>query len=360
MDKPKNKRTITIKINGKESPFVEKNQKDQKESKQIEKKKILDQSQLSGNDELEAAAAREHIHESDQFEWILPETSKIQEIDENHQEVMTNKKKKAKNIVKIGKGFNLRKQQRVSIIFTMVLVIFFAVLLGTIFGLMLLKIVPANQIIEETTTPIVEEKENKETNPADKNESVGLTLEPLSFSVVQEGIYSSQEAAEQSKAEAIKKGVPAEIFSANGKFALFVGVADNIETARSIGSNLKDLETYSKDFSVDEKTINNLNKEEKKLLELSTSLYKTLIAGSTSINNSNSIPKEVLEQYQTQASNFANIDKTKLQNKVIVQIYSQLEAALVQFKIYEKKPESNTINIIQQHLLTFLASYQKL
>src|SRR3954471_19362003 len=91
MDKPKNGKTITIKINGKESPFKENKQKNpiNKKTKESEKQQ---QSHLPQQVKLEAAAAKEPIEDDEQFDWILPTAGNIPE-----EEVQTLPPEKKKN-----------------------------------------------------------------------------------------------------------------------------------------------------------------------------------------------------------------------------------------------------------------------
>ena len=159
MDKPKNENTITIKING----VHEDNKKDIIDQ---QKDETNEQTVISANHhELEAAAAQEKNDDNDNFDWILPNTTPTQII-EDYQQVPdpVKKKKKVKDIAKImtiGTGFKLNKQSFRKMNLSTFLAIFFAVLLGTFFGLMLLKIVPAEKVIENEQ-PVINEEVQKQ------------------------------------------------------------------------------------------------------------------------------------------------------------------------------------------------------
>lgn len=366
MDKPKNGKTITIKINGKESPFKENEQDNpiNKKSKESEKQQ---QSHFPQQVKLESAATKEPIEDDEQFDWILPTAGNIPE--EEVQMIPPEKKKndQSKMSAYKGKGINIKSFSTKGINVSMVLAVFCAVVLGTFFGLLLLKVVPSEKVVGEDPPPVVETEQPGQTNeqPSDKpvavSGSVELTLPPLATAVVQEGVYSSQSGAEDIQAT-IKDKVPSAILSLNGQFAIFVSVADTVEDAKTMGKGLNEsgISTFSKAFTIEEKTVKNLQEEEKELLELSPLLYETLVANVTSASISNSIPASLLKDFEKQTSSLAGIDKSKLQNKEIIRIHSQLEAATVQLKIYEKNPEASTLNKIQQHLLSFLAYYQSL
>jgi stage II sporulation protein B len=365
MDKPKNENTITIKINGKESPFHEDNKEDMIEQQQDETK---GQTTISANPhELESAATQEKSDDNDNFDWILPNTTLTPMLEE-YQQVPDPIKKKKKmkdipNFTTIGTGFKLNKQTFRKMNLSTFLAIFFAVLLGTIFGLMLLKIVPAEKVIENEQ-PVINQEVQKQSG---KETSQGSgTLEgkkqALSLAVVQEGIYTSKEGAENIKKNLNDQGIPAEVFAANGQFAIFVGISNNVEGAKLIGNTLQSsgIDTYSKQWSIEEKNLSKLNEEEKKVLEMSSKVYESFYKSISSVNGSNPISPKLMEDVTKHTSSLTAIDKEKLQNQNIIGIHSQLEAASSQLKEYNNKPQSSTLNMVQQHLLSFLTNYQSL
>ena len=365
MDKPKNENTITIKINGKESPVHEDNKKDIIDQQKYE---TNEQTATSANPhELETAAAQEKNDDSDNFDWILPNTTPTQIIEEFQQVPdPIKKKKKVKDITDIttlGTGFKLNKQTFRKMNLSTFLAIFFAVLLGTFFGLMLLKIVPAEKVIENEQ-PVINQEVQKQSEKETSQGSGTLEgkREALSFAVVQEGIYTSKEGAENIKKNLNDQGIPAEVFAANGQFAIFVGVSSNVEEAKVIGNTLKSsgIDTYAKQWSIEEKNLSKLNEEEKKVLEMSSKVYASFNESISSVNGSNPISPKLMEDVTKHTSSLTTIDKGKLQNQSIIGIHSQLEAASSQLKEYNNKPQSSTLNKVQQHLLSFLTNYQSL
>ena len=254
MDKPKNGKTITIKINGKESPFKENKQANpiNKKTKESEKQQ---QSHLPQQVKLEAAAAKEPIEDEEQFDWVLPTAGNIPE--EEVQMIPPEKKKNDQSKLSAykGKGIKIKSFSTKSINVSMVLAVFFAVVLGTFFGLLLLKVVPSEKVVGEEPPPVVEKEQPGQTNeqPSDKpvavSGSVELTLPPLATAVVQEGVYSSQSGAEDIQAT-LKDHVPSAILSLNGQFAIFVSVADRVEDAKTMGTRLNEsgISTFSKEF----------------------------------------------------------------------------------------------------------------
>jgi stage II sporulation protein B len=359
MDKPKNENTITIKMNGRENPFQENNKKDIIDLQKDEIKTGASENPL----EQETAAAQEKSDDTDNFDWILPNTTPTPMIEEFQQVPDPMKKKDVTNFKKIGTGFKVNKQTFRNMKLSTFLAIFFAVLLGTFFGLMLLKIVPAEKVIQNELPVINQEGEQQSGNETSQGSG---TLEgkkqTISLAVVQEGIYSSKEGAETIKKNLNDQGIPAEVFATNGQFAIFVGTSNNIEGAKLIGNNLKSngIDTYSKQWSIEEKNLSKLNEEEKKVLEMSAKVFESLTTSIPSVNRMNPNPPKSMEAVTKETSNLTSIDKEKLQNQSIIEIHSHLEAATTLLKEYNNKPESRTLNKVQQHLLSFLTNYQNL
>lgn len=360
MDKQKNGNTITIKINGKESPFHEESIEDRDDNVKEEANSNNPQSTLAKSTQQESAAAKEPLDDSDQFDWILPPTKNEPDVQEYKTVPYSSKKKDLKITSFFHKGANHKKfTGGKNINYSMVFAVFFAVLLGTFFGLLLLKIVPAEKVVEQDQPAIVE-SQTKEEKPVVAGD-LDVTLPALTVAVVQENIYSTLESAEQNKTTTMEKGVPAEVFSVNDQYAIFVSMADNVPTAKIMGTNFSEggLSTYSKEFSIGEKSVKGLQEEEKKMLELAPETFKALLATvttATSQNISNDLKAKLNKQYIA----IADIKKDKLQNNEIEKMYAELSAATTQFKLYEKNPETSTLKVIQQHLLSFLSSYQKL
>ncbi|WP_338470401.1 hypothetical protein R4Z10_16585 [Niallia sp. XMNu-256] len=362
MDKPKEPKTITIKINGKENSFVEKD-KDLLEKQKIDsKQQKTTPSKPINPTNSETAAAKEQTDESDSFEWVLPKTTTTPIKEDIKTTPDSTKKKKIPNLT-TNHPFKVKKLPFKKINLSTFFSIFFAVLLGTFFGLMLLKIVPAEKVVEDDL-PVV--NEGMEAPPTDEKSTSNGTLTAarpaIAAAVVQEGIYSTQESAAQIKKGLNDKGIPAEVFTSDGQFALFVGVSNQVEGAKSIGTELKasGVDTYAKQWSVGEKNLSNLHDEEKKLLEASPQIFQSILASVASTNGTDKVPQGLMDEVNQQHASLKKISKEKLQNKNIIQLHSQLEAAVAQLKIYDQKPQTSTLNTVQQHLLTFLANYQSL
>ncbi|WP_338451469.1 hypothetical protein R4Z09_06200 [Niallia oryzisoli] len=370
MDKPNNGNTISVKINGKHSPFNEDNQGIPPDKQKKERESSDKQPKQRESVEKESAAARESMNGGEEFDWILPSGSSLPK-KEDSKIIYLEDKKKEKSPISFKALINKKNTHtqgqpktkgRKPINITMLLSIFFAIILGTLFGLILLKLVPTEQVVVEEKPAAVNDQTNEQSVQPAANDNVEVTLKPISAVVVQEGIYSSQGAAESTLTALKEKGTPAAIIPVEGKFAIFVSMAETVADAKTIGKELNGngIETFSKEFSISEKKINLQHEEEKKLLELSPQLFHALTVSVTSASVSSSIPAAAIENVEKETAILSKIDKDKLKNKTVIDMYSQLETASTQIKQYEKNPGADTLNKIQQSLLSFLASYQSL
>ena len=352
MDKPHKGNTIIIKINGKKPATKAENQT-------TEQRKVKGQERpsVSGIAELEASAAKEPLEDGETFDWVLPTGESPSESTENQEiKVESNEKgAKSKSPLFLGNGKNM-KQPGKRPITPIILTIFFAILVGVTFGFTMLKMVLPEQVMTSGEQPVVK-TEQKSEEPVAAVGSGELTLPSLSASVIQEGLYTSQSGAEQIKSSLKEKGIPVEVFSMDGKFAIYIGVAGNVGDAKSMGQEYKDsgIDTFSKEFTIAEKKVTNLQEEEKKLLELATKMYQMLLS-----SLSNGIPTEMKATFEQQAADLTKIDKNKIQNKEMIIMHSELEALTAQIKKYDENPDPKILTAVQQHILTFLASYQKL
>ena len=233
------------------------------------------------------------------------------------------KKKKVKDITNItttGTGFKFNKQTFRNMKLSTFFSIFFAVILGTFFGLMLLKIVPAEKVVENEQ-PVINQEVQKQSGKETSQPSGTLEgkRQALSLAVVQEGIYSSKEGAENIKKNLNDQGIPAEVFAANGQFAIFVGISNNVEEAKVIGNTLKTsgIDTYAKQWSIEEKNLSKLNEEEKKVLEMSSKVYASFNESISSVNGSNPISPKLMEDVTKHTSSLTQLTRESYKIRVL-------------------------------------------
>jgi stage II sporulation protein B len=360
LDKPKKSKTITIKINGNEQSFQENSSNTARSSNQSFHETITSPSKKaspSENSVQEIAAAQEA--DEDSFEWILPENDD-EEIEEYR--IVNHSKKAPKNSLMNFKQ-NLKRNNS-GPLKSFLFAIFFAILLGTSLGLIMLKLVftdqtlPADGVQETETT---EKTTSGKETPAAAGDS-SMALVPISTFIIQGNVYSSKEGAKVDAEAAIKKGVPAQVLEVDGKALMVLGVSDSLENAKQLGQSFKakGLDFFAKPFSVNEKPLTNLTSYEKNLLEKAPLFYQTLTSAVGSSFTTKSIPDDVGSKLTELETEFAKAEKGKGENAKIKEMGAELVSASQKVQAYAKSKKEADYLKSQQHLLTFLTLYHSL
>ncbi|MFO1443096.1 hypothetical protein KDN24_07680 [Bacillus sp. Bva_UNVM-123] len=358
MDKPKKEKTITIKINGENRSYLE--TKAQNEEKvqidEISKEKPIKIKQVDYSSELEAAATKES-EEDDSFDWFLHEETADTDIISEYKIVEQPKKRKKSNSTLISDV--LIKNKRNLLLSPLVIVVLFAIIVGTSFGLIFLKLVTTEKIVETAAEPVNAQPKNSDGKQAIVEK---LQLEPLSTFVIQGGVFSNIEAAKQLQTENTKKGVPSQIVKKDGQAFLFLSVADSLEHAKEIGTQLsnKGVEVFAKSLIINEKSFEELQPEEKKLLEGVHTFYEILATSVSEGAITAKIPESLIESAEKQFSTVKGIEASQLKNEGIIVMKDELEKAMEQLNSYKQTATPEALNKIQQHLLAFLAAYEQL
>lgn len=337
MDKRQNGKTITIKINGNEQPFRE----------DTSSETILPLETFSSN---ETAATQEAAEES--FDWILPENDHQDEIAEYR--IVNQPTKKAKNKTinpkpSWGKNNNTHIK---SIVFS----VFFALLLGTSIGVLMLKLVINDQteaVEKAATTPVNGSEKPTPTETVDKS---AFLLHPISTFIVQEGVYSTKEGANTALESAKLKGVPTAIIEKDGKSLLILGVAGSIDHAKSLGATykVKDVAFFAKALEVPERPLADVSASEKKVMETAAAFYQSLTVAAS--YTASEMPAELigkLDDYEKQWSAL-NDDEGNVKVKGMKK---ELLGASTAAKTFSKSKKESDYLKLQQHLLSFVALY---
>lgn len=352
LDKPGDFKTITIKINGKESPI-------QEEHKQTPKKEendipVLEKSPLHAVEkatEQETAAAQE-AQEEDEFEWILPEIEDDDELKE-YTIVTQSKTKKGKGY----KGSPLKGPRKKGVLPSIILTIFLAVLLGGSLGILMLKMVISDSANEPSAGPVTEETPNEE--PSQTGQA-SIELPSITAFVIQGGAFKTPESADSEAQTMATKGVPTKVIEIENNSYIYVGLADNIENAKSIGTQVqsKGIETFSKEVAFGGASLSELQESDKNILELSPSLYQSLLETITTASLSNSIPSDRLDSLNGQLEKWNGLKAAE--NEQVKQIKAELDGASENIKSYGEKNDASFLINAQQHLLNFLGVYNQL
>lgn len=351
MEKPGTDKTITIKINGKDRSLYEQNKSARPEQREVQ----------NPYDDLEAitsweTAAGQELKDDDDFEWILPELEEEEDIKE-FKIASTKKGKKTSGVYQVFSSTPKNSAKR-TIIPSILLTIFLAVLFGSSLGIMLLKMVISDKAVEVDTTPAVEEKPStEENNPPG---ALSIEMPVLTTFVVQGGAFSSMEAANTEEASFTGRGIPAKALEMDGNNYLFVGIADNLDNAKTVGALLKEkgIDTFAKEVSFGGGTVGELHESEQMLLEQAPTLFQTLTRMTTIANLSGSISPELTESFNNEIKKWHAVEN--LQMEEIQQLKIEMDKAGENMKSYLESNDASRLLTIEQHLLNFLALYEGL
>jgi stage II sporulation protein B len=350
VDKPNQGNTITIKVNGEYQNFSDESQNhDSEMSKSTVSTVIIgDPDVYEENVVLETAAAQEPVEES--FDWIIPESSEDDIEEYTNVQKSTSKKSSNKKLASISKN----AQGKNSRAFGPFLISgIFAILIGTAFGFMMLKVMspPAKKAGSQPRVT-----ENSGTNQAKTNTST-TAIKSLTTYVVQGGLYSSKDAAKDAVNQSTAIGVPAKSIEIDGKEYLFLGIADSQDSAKSLGSLVKTKgfnDAFAKPLDVGEKKVSDLNDTEKSFLEAVPQIYQSLVkmtaSGILTKTISETSTKEMDQQLST---NGIKAEKIK-------QLQGELTSAKEKVNAFQKSKDSKSLVDAQQHLLNFLSVYYSL
>ncbi|MBE3569138.1 MAG: hypothetical protein IMW92_03160 [Bacillales bacterium] len=257
MDEQKS-RTIKIILDGKDSE---------------KKKNSIAHRWKTSQKETAAAIEKNTGEENESFEWVLPEEEVPKKDQGLHkiEYVSTSKGKKQSRKRSVG------GKQAASV----ALSIASAMIVGIMLGFVIVKVVTNT----DAGTPVRQVHSSPQgTVPTQiKNEKM-IALPELSAPIVQGGVFSKEEAAQEVLIKVKDKGVPAETFVQDGQYVLLLGTAGTMEDAKKLGSLWKEkkVDVYAKTFTIPERKIQ-AAKSDTGLVEQYVSLFQLLSAESANI-----------------------------------------------------------------------------
>jgi stage II sporulation protein B len=359
VDKPNRGNTIKIKLNGESQNFTEEPIKKEQESGKDSFTKVINIDEDFNDQDvfLETAAAKESVDES--FDWIIPESAE-NDIQEYKVVSSQNQKKGGKKKPVSFTTFSMKRNGGVlkSIIVTAV----FAILIGTSFGVLMLKLVISENSKPAVTEPVKIGKGSDKGSEATGGKSSSIVLAAQNVFIVQGGAFTTKDAASGAANEAKGKGAPAQTLTMNDREFMFLGVADSIETAKQMEGHYEANgfdDVLPKQISIAEKTISDINETEKGFLEAASAIYqqlskvtsKAIVSGSMSSEAS----KEVVG-FGDQLSQSAD----KLKNEKVKNLNKELSSALAGVATFQEKKSKDSLVEAQQHLLNYLSIYYSL
>ncbi|MDP4104858.1 MAG: hypothetical protein Q8935_07880, partial [Bacillota bacterium] len=253
------------------------------------------------------------------------------------------------------------EKKNISAIKSMALSVVFAILLGTGFGFIMLKLVITDgskpAAVETKPAPAAKKETAKTTNNISKE---AITLKPLTTYMIQGGVFSKKETAKAEALRAVEKGIPAETMEWNGQYYIFLGVADSIEHARSLGAiyQRKGMDgVFPKTIKIPEKKISNLSTVEKNVVENAAALapfLATLSSNALIGEAMTSSERKTLSEFRTKLN---KLDSKGIKNQNIKALNLEITGALKQIDEYQQQKDRKLLVKAQQHLLTFMAEY---
>lgn len=358
-EKPDNRKTITIKINGKDRPFQNKDTDEVMEQNQpsvFHKDQNTDKKEKVVFSEESAAGREAELEES--FDWILPTPEEIPV--KNKEKSMfafqapLNKKDKPtfskSKKIKEGKKKSLPKEIVASIFFA----VFFAVILGTSFGFILLNMV-SNDQTSSTNGNITASA----SNPSKEGQAVSATAiatkADITTYVLQDDIFSNEERAKNEQKKLKEAGKTSQIFPIDGQQFLLLGVTSNLEDAKTWQKQVEG--TYAKEMIFNGKEVKNVSKEEKEVIEGSSAIYYSILQIVTSVQFDKSISADDRSKLEEGISIVEEKKISTLTNEKIQSMATHLaKGGELTLKLTENSSEKE-IETVQQHLLDYLADY---
>ncbi|MFZ7945561.1 hypothetical protein [Neobacillus sp. 19] len=358
MDKPNKGNTIKIKLNGETRDFHEEPKKKEPETTIEPMTRVIkiDSKRIDSDALLETAAAQESAEES--FDWILPESS---ENDIEEFKIVSSNTPKKSGLPKIASFTSNSKIKNGGPFGSIVFSGIFAILIGTTIGVVMLKLVITGPTDKKVVTdiPVVAEKGDtgKKSTAAKTTTTV---LSSLTSNVIQGGKYTSKDGAKEALTDLTSKGIPSQIVEIEGNQFIFLGIADSIETAKSLSTQYKERGVegaFAKALSLDEKKVSDISSKEKDFLDTIPTIYQTLSSASSSALITKAIPEEDAKEI---ASIDQQLDVSGIKNEKVKSLKAELSNAQEKLKAFQKSKDTKSLNEAQQHLLNFLSTYYSL
>ncbi|MGM0830465.1 MAG: SPOR domain-containing protein [Bacillota bacterium] len=291
--------------------------------------------------ESETAAGEEA--EDNGFDWILPDDEEAKPPKEYKKinYVSENKKKR--------KSFKNPFHDSVNLLMSII----GAVVVGAVLGFGTLKVITTTDgpsapaaTLQDTTA---------EGNTEEKQSVSAVELQDFSTSILQGGVFSTEESLNAMKDSLAGKGLSSASVEKDGQFFLLLGVSGDLESAKSLGAELKEqgVDVFAKDFVLGAKGIN-ASKEEKSFLEKGNGLYNTLAEESSSGMVGGTLDETMIQTIQSEVKELEGI---KVGQESIISMKESLVNA-GNLAAGMKSPED--AQKVQEELLSYLQIYSGL
>ncbi|MGE7766734.1 hypothetical protein [Peribacillus sp. NPDC096540] len=320
MDKSEKSKGVTIKINGEEKVFADKNKNVGQEAAGVE---------------------QEQTDES--FEWILPDDSI-----ENKVVLVPAPKKKMPKLIGFGTGTLISPNKRP--IKAFLIAVICAVFFGSILGLIAVKTITKEKAADSSV-------ETSITTPSPAEDTKTETMvkgAQLKTFLVQGGVFSSEDAAKQIQKKIIEKQVPAEIFKIEDSYYLFLGSAESLTSSKELALFLKsyDVDVFWKEINFEAAS---KSQKDEETLDIMKSVYFSLAETSATKLRG----KETTVNQETLKKNMEKLKGENLSSE-LSKMNNNLSAAAKWITEYETSKKEENLLQAQGNLLEFLLNYQNI
>ncbi|WP_144547822.1 SPOR domain-containing protein [Bacillus sp. X1(2014)] len=357
VDKPNKGNTIKIKLNAENPPIQEVPPKEEVETNIDPVPRIIKiNTELTESDVTsETAAAQESVDES--FDWIIPESSD-NEIEEF--KIIPSQTSKKTSLPKITTFTSNIKKKNSRPLGSILISAAFAILIGTTIGIVMLKLVitsPSDKTVTTVPTEVTDKPASStETKTAEAKNTSAASISQLTTYVIQGGVFSSDSGAKETSDNLSAKNVPSETVEMDGKYYLFLGVADSIEGAKALGAQYKENgieDVFAKPLLLEEKKFSNITDKEKTFLKAVPTIYQTL-----SLTTSNAVvTKDLSEEASKVLKDIESPLKTSVKNEKIKDLKAELVSANEKVNAFQESKDEKNLRDAQEHLLNFLSIY---
>ncbi|MFS0861724.1 hypothetical protein [Fredinandcohnia sp. 179-A 10B2 NHS] len=362
MDKTKQ---ISIKINGKQQKVPE----EQPEIEPYIKVKSKKNQTFTIVENEEVAAAREE--EEDDFTWVLPDASVKKDATPDFEIpiIPIEDLRKTKGPSKIPHFPKKSKSSGIQVFtFKQFLVsILLAVVVGTGFGVMILKVVSdVNAGPEGAQTPPTTSEEtpppssnNGKEEPA-ATDVIEIQLESLSTGVIQGGKFSTLEAANTVVSQVKSSGYAASAVEQDGSFFVFMGIGADQQSIAGIKAVYEstELEYFVKAFVYEGGSYKNAAKSDSEAIATSLPLFKGLLAQSSQAFGTGTIADAEWEKLSTDYAKVKEIKQDKLTEDMKAFI-TQIISAYESLQTFKTGGDKKVLWQSQQAALDAFSNYAK-
>lgn len=297
--------------------------------------KILD---WSKNEQLQQASL-ETCATKEEFEWTLPETTPIKK---NKRWKLPSKKIK-------------NDQGEYPLLLKTVFSVLLAITISLILGKSIIYFISLGQ---DLNSPLPSQPVMAPISSNDNTTTKELVSIPELVSyVVQAGVFTTKEATDIEKKNLLSKSISSTIVEINGNYALYIMIANSLESAKSLANTLvgnQSIEHYTKELVLNKKSLQLTKLQAEQAIHITETFYYQL-SMITTLANGVTLTPELLKEWKLMMETF----NEKEIPESFIPLYTILKDG---YALVVANPNLSKAEIVQQQqkLLVFLDLFQKI